>query len=296
MERVSMLSLISRTYQKFGEDKAPAFAAALAFFTIFSIAPILIIVIGIVSLALGASAAQGQLVNQLQGMVGPQAAQSIQQAIQNTNTGGGGVWATVVGFAALLIAATGLVVQLKDVLNTIWGIKPAPKGGIGAILLALWSRLVSLLLILFVGILLLIFFSASSVLHSAGHYLSRLGVVADVLIRIGYYVFFIALITLLFGMLYKYLPDVRIRWKNVWVGAAGTALLFVLGNFLISLYLGRVGVGSTFGASGSLVLILLWIFYSAQIFLFGAEFTRVYTRSQGERIEPAGNAMKISSE
>jgi membrane protein len=291
-----MLGLLSKTYQKFGEDKAPAFAAALAFFTIFSIAPILIIVIGIVSLALGSSAAQGQLVNQLQGMVGPQAAQFIQQAIQNTNTGGGSVWATVVGFAALLIAATGLVVQLKDVLNTIWGIKPAPKGGIGGIVLALWSRLVSLLLILFVGILLLIFFSASSVLYNAGHYLSRLGVIADVFIRIGYYVFFIALITLLFGMLYKYLPDVRIRWKNVWVGAAGTALLFVLGNFLISFYLGRVGVGSTFGASGSLVLVLLWIFYSAQIFLFGAEFTQVYTRSQGERIEPAGNAMKISGE
>ena len=288
----SLFGLLPKTYKKFTEDKAPAFAAALAFFAILSLAPILIIVIGIVSLALGGSAAQGRLVGQLSTLIGPHAASLVQTAVHNTNAGGGSIWATCVGGVGLLIGATTVVAQLKDVLNTIWGIKAQPRGGMGSVLYALWSRLVSLGLILFVGVLLLIFLCSGSVLYGMGHYLTKLTVVADVFIRIGYWAFFTALTTLLFAMLYKYLPDTRIGWKNVWVGAFGTAVLFVIGNFLLSFYLGRVGVGSAFGAAGSLVLILVWLFYSAQIFLFGAEFTQVYTRSRGERIEAAGNAVK----
>jgi membrane protein len=223
--------------------------------------------------------------------LGPQAAQFVQNAIKNTSTGGGSLWATVVGAAAVVFGATGVVSQLKDVLNTIWGIKPVPKG-IGGVFYMLWVKLVSLLFILLVGILLLVFLLSSSLLYSLGHYFSALGPVGGVAVRIGYYLLFLLLVTLLFGLMYKYLPDGKLRWRDVGIGALFTAVLFIVGGLLIGLYLGRVGVGSVFGAAGSLVLILLWIFYSAQIFLFGAEFTQVRARSQGRDIEPGKHTVR----
>jgi membrane protein len=288
---MNSLKLLAKTYQAFNDDKAPAFAAALAFFTIFSIAPLSFLIIGILSLVLGQSAAQGTLTDQLGSMLGPQAAQFVQNAIKNTNTGGGSLLATVIGAVAVIFGATGVVSQLKDVLNTIWGIKPVPKG-IGGVLYMLWVKLLSLLFILLAGILLLVFLLSNSLLYSLGHYLSALGPVGGVAVRIGYYVLFFLLVTLLFGLMYKFLPDGKLRWKDVWIGAFFTAVLFVVGGFLIGLYFGRVGVGSVFGAAGSLVLILLWIFYSAQIFLFGAEFTQVRARSRGRDIEPGKHTVR----
>jgi membrane protein len=288
---MSSFKLLAKTYQAFNDDKAPAFAAALAFFTIFSIAPLSILIIGIVSLVLGQSAAQGTLTGQLGSLVGPQAAQFVQDAIKNTNTGGGSLWATVVGAAAVVFGATGVVSQLKDMLNTIWGIKPVPKG-IGGVFYMVWVKLLSLLFILLAGILLLVFLLSNSLLYSLGSHLSFLGPAGAVAVRIGYYVLFLLLVTLLFGLMYKFLPDGKLRWKDVWIGGLFTAVLFVAGGFFMGLYFGRVRVGSVFGAGGSLVLILLWIFYSAQIFLFGAEFTQVRARSRGRDIEPGKHTVR----
>ncbi len=288
----TFLHISSKTYQEYSNDKAPVFAAALAFYTIFSIAQIAILVVGIVSLVLGKSAAEGTLYNHLSQTMGSSTALMIQNLIRNTNTGGESIWATIVGTTTLLISATAVIAQLKDSLNTIWDLKPAPKG-IGSIWYILKSRIIEFFLIIIAAIFFLIFVVATSALYSIGHYLRGLGVIAELFIRIGYYVIFILTVTLFFAILYKYLPDARIKWSSVWAGAFGTSLLFVLGTILISFYLGKVGAGSAFGTAGSLVLILLWVFYSAQIFLFGAEFTQVYSRSKGEEIQPAPHAIRL---
>jgi len=287
------LKILSQTYSKFNDDKAPAFAAALAFFATFSIAQIGILFVGIVSLVLGPSAAHGTLYSNLNRMVGSGAAQFIENSIQNTNLGGGSVWATVVGAVTLFISATAVMAQVKDALNTIWGIKPKSQNLQKSIWYIVWTRIVGFLLIILAGFLFLVFVAGTAALNSLGHYLSSLGTVAEVFVRIGFYVFFILLLTLFFAILYKYLPDAKIEWKNVWVGAFGTAVLFVIGTYLIGLYLGKVGVGSAFGAAGSLVLVLLWVFYSAQIFLFGAVFTQVYSLSRGKKIKPSDEAEQM---
>lgn len=284
------LEILSQTYSKFNDDKAPAFAAALAFFTTFSLAQIGILFVGIVSLVLGPSAAQGTLYSELNSMVGSGAARFIESSIQNTNIGGKSVWATIVGVITLFISATAVMAQLKDSLNTIWGIKPKQQNLQKSIWYIVWTRIMGFILIVIAGILFLIFVAATSALNSLGYHLSSLGAVTEVFIRIGFYVFFILILTVFFAILYKFFPDAKIEWRNVWVGAFGTSVLFVIGTCLIGLYLGKVGVGSTFGAAGSLVLVLLWIYYSAQIFLFGAVFTQVYSLSRGKKIKPSGEA------
>ncbi len=284
------LQLLTKTYKEFIEDKAPVFAAALAFLTTFSIAQIAVLIVGIVSIVLGKSAAEGALYNNLNNVIGSVAAHTIQNLIRNTNKSGGSIWATLLGSATLVISATVVVAALKDALNTIWGLKPNPRG-IKSVWYMVWSRIVEFSLIVIAAVFFLIFFFATSVLYSVGHSLVGFGSIVNLFLRIGYYLLFILFMFLFFAILFKYLPDARIKWRNVLTGALGTSVLFVLGTFLIGFYLGKVGVGSAFGTAGSLVLILLWVFYSAQIFLFGAEFTQVYTRHQGEKIQPSDNAM-----
>jgi membrane protein len=286
-------SLLKETFQEWSEDKAPRLAAALSYYTIFSIAPFLIVVIAIAGLAFGQEAVQGRLDEQIQGLVGPEGADMIQELIQNVRQPEGNIIATIIGIATLLLGASGVFGQLQDALNTIWGVTPKPGRGI---LGMIKDRFFSFTMVLGVGFLLLVSLVISTVLSSIQGYFLGLFPGAEFILEIINFIVSFGVITLLFALMYKYLPDVKIQWSDVWIGAAFTALLFVIGKTLLGLYLGNSGVLSTYGAAGSVIIVLLWIFYSAQILLFGAEFTQVYAMKYGSRIQPDEDAVAVTEE
>lgn len=284
-----MVSLFKQTFSEWQEDKVPVFAAALSYYTVFALAPLLIIVISLLGLFFGQGQAQAQLVTQLQSLFGPEVADTVQGMIEARAQQGGNVLGTIVGFVVLLFGATGVFAQLQNALNAIWEVKPAPGAGIWHLVKV---RLLSLGMILTLGFLLLVSLVISAVLAALNGAFSGDLPGADLLWQVANTVVSLAVITLLFALMFKYLPDARIRWRDVWIGAVFTALLFTLGKFLLGLYLGNSGVASAYGAAGSLVLLLLWVFYSAQIVLFGGEFTQVYAKRRGGGVEPAAHAVR----
>lgn len=287
----SIIQIFKETFQEWNEDKAPLWAAALAYYTVFSLAPLLLIAIAIAGAVFGEAAARGELVNQIQGLIGPQGAEAVQTMIQNTQKpNSGGVISTVFGIIALLFGASGVFGQLQDALNTIWEVKPKPGKAIKDFLQA---RFLSFASVLVIGFLLLVSLVLSAVLAGIstffGGLLGNIAIVGQIL---NFAISF-GVITLLIAAIYKFLPDVEVPWKDLWVGAGVTSLLFTIGKFLIGLYLGNSGVSSTYGAAGSLVVVLIWVFYSAQIILFGAEFTQVYAKHRGSGIRPSKHAVPI---
>lgn len=282
--------LVKETGNSWTEDKAPRLAAALAFYTILSAAPILVIALAVAGLAFGRDAVQGSLVEQLRGLVGDQGAEAIQTMIASASGVGSG-WAMVVGVVLLLVGASGVFAELQDALNTIWGVKPKPGRGVWVMVR---DRFLSLAMVFGVGFLLLVTLVLSTALAAMTRFagLEGVGVVGQV---VNVVVSF-AVVTLLFMMMYKFLPDVKIGWRDVWIGAVVTALLFTVGKFLIGLYLGHASVGSSYGAAGSLVVFVVWVFYSGQILYLGAEFTKVYANRFGSRIRPAANAVPVTGE
>ena len=284
--------LLKNAFDEWSEDKAPRLGAALAYYTMFSLAPLLIIVIGVAGLVSGEKAARGEIARQLKQTVGETAASAIENLLKDTHSTGTSSWAAVIGFLILLFGATGLFVQLQDALNTIW--KVAPKPG-RPILKLLRDRLLSFLLVLGTASLLLILLIVSATLSALNRFMGPDTLpggtywwqVINGLVSFGFS-------TLLFAMIFKVLPDVRIAWRDVWVGAAVTALLFTAGKYLLGLYLGQSTTTSAFGAAASLVVLLLWIYYSAQILLFGAEFTRAYANQFGSQVLPAENAVALT--
>lgn len=289
----TVFNLFKETFQEWNEDKAPRLAAALAYYTIFSIAPFLIVVIAIAGLAFGQEAVQGRLDEQIQGLVGREGADMIQQLIQNVRQPSENILATVIGIITLLLGAGGVFGQLQDALNTVWGITPKPGRGIWGMIK---DRFLSFTMVLGVGFLLLVSLVISTIISTMNTYALALLPGSDVIMQIINFFVSFGVITLLFALMYRYVPDVDIRWRDVWVGAAFTALLFVIGKTLLGYYLGNSGVLSTYGAAGSIIIILLWIFYSAQILLFGAEFTQVYAQKYGAHIKPADNAVAVTAE
>lgn len=284
----SSFDLLKTTASEWVEDKAPMRAAALAYYAIFSLAPLLLIAVAVAGLVLGREAASGALEQQLSQFVGPQGAQTIQQIMANTDRAGANIIATVVGLIILLVGASGLFSHLQDMLNTIWEVKPAPQAGIKN---KLRSRLSSFLMVLGVGLLLLATIVLSAALSFITGYLGdRIPGSAALWQWVNLGVSFIVL-TLLFALIFKVLPDVKIGWRYVWLGALITALLFTIGKFLLGLYLGRSSMGSAYGAAGSLIVLLVWIYYSAQILFFGAEFTQVYAQRRHAPISPKRGAV-----
>jgi membrane protein len=283
------IRLIRETYSEWKEDNVPLHAAALAYYTIFSLAPLLLIAIAVAGAAFGEEAARGELVSQVQGLVGKEGAIAIQAMIENASQpGSGGVLSTVIGFLLLMLGASGVFGQLQMALNTIWKAEPKPGRGFRRYLIA---RFLSFAMVLVIGFLLLVSLLLSSFLVAAGSSFNRLmpglpvlGQGLELLISLG-------VITLLFASIYKYLPDVRVPWRDLWVGAVATSVLFNLGKTAIGLYIGNSSFSSTYGASGSLVVLLIWIFYSAQILLIGAEFTKVYSRNQRKTRKPTQQAL-----
>jgi membrane protein len=287
MRQGGFLSILKDTAKEWSEDKASRHAAALSYYTIFSIAPMLIIAIAVAGLVFGQEAARKGIMDEIGGMIGQGGAEAIQAMMEGASKPKEGIIATVLGVVALLFGASGVFGQLQDSMNTMWEVRPKPgKGVLGF----LKSRFTSFSMVLVIAFLLLVSLVLSAGLSAMGKYLGGFLGEAGVLLRVVDLVVSLGVVTLLFGLMFKYLPDAEVRWKDVWTGALVTAVLFGAGRFLIGLYLGRSAVGSAYGAAGSLVIILLWIYYSSQILFFGAEFTQVYASRKGAKVRPDADA------
>ena len=299
MKPKEIFELLKETYNEWSEDKAARLAAALAYYTVFSLAPLLIIAIAVAGLVFGQEAARGQLDNQIQSLVGQQSAELIQTMVESASKPKSGIIATVIAIVTILFGASGLFGQLQDALNTIWEVEPKPDRGILGLIK---DRFLSFTMVLGIGFLLLVSLIISALLSALNSYLTDLLPGSIYVLQILNFVISFGVITLLFAMIYKILPDVKIAWSDVWIGAAVTSLLFALGKFLIGLYLGNSSAGSAYGAAGSLVILLLWIYYSAQILLFGAEFTQVYAKKYGswsassEKTAPLTRKVEVEQE
>jgi membrane protein len=284
-------TMIKTTFTQWTEEKPFQLAAALAYYTIFSLAPLLLIAIAIAGLAFGRETTEQQIISTSQGLVGQQGAEAIQTMLRSAGSTGSGIFASIAGAVTLLIGAGGVIGQLHDSLNTIWGVETKSGGGLWGMLR---DRFVSFAGVLGLGFLLLVSLILSAALTALIQFFGGLLPGGTVLWQGVEFVTSFGITTLLFALIFKLLPDAHIAWRDVWVGAAMTAVLFTLGKFLIGLYLGQSGMTSSYGAAGSLVLVLVWVYYSALILFFGAEFTQVYANSYGKGIRPAANAEAVN--
>jgi len=272
-------------------DNVPRLGASLAYYTLFALAPILLIATAIAGLVFGAEAVRGEIVGQIQGLVGKEGAQAVQAMLEGAAKPSSSKLATAIGLLTFFLGSTGAFLELQTALNGIWRVKAKPSAGIRQLLL---PRLISFGLVVAVGFLLLVSLLVSAALAALDRYmgnafpaLAAIWQAANVLVSFG-------VITLLFALVYKVLPDVELRWRDVWIGGLVTAGLFSIGKFLIGLYLGRSTLASSYGAAGSVIVLLLWVYYSAQVVLLGAEFTRCYVEKFGGR-PPSPHATKDPS-
>ena len=273
--------LVRDAAQAWVDDDAPSMGAALAYYTLFSIAPLLLIAISVAGLIFGEAAARGEILAQLAAVVGPESARAIESVLAALNRPGAGIGATLVGLVTLLVGATSVFAELQSAMDRVWR-TPARDRALGLRGL-LRVRLLSLGMVLGVGFLLMVSLLVSAALAALGKWWGPwFGPWASVACLLDAAVSF-AMLTALFAMIYRWMPQLRLAWRDVWIGAALTALLFTLGKGLIGLYIGRSGVASPFGAAGSLIVVMLWVYYSAQIFLLGAEVTWVYAGRFGSR-------------
>lgn len=273
------------------EDRAARFSAALAYYSIFAMAPLVIIAISVAGLVFGQEAARGEIYQQINGLLGANGAAEVQKLVQASNDTSKGIIGTAVGLVALLIGASGVFGQLKDALNSIWGVMLKPGGGIMG---TVKEYLLSFSMVLGIGFLLIVSLLLSAGIQATSRFLAAYLPLPNFIVPLTAVVSFIILV-LLFALIFKVLPDVEIGWEDVWIGAVVTALLFTIGKYLISLYLGRSSISSSFGAAGALILILVWVYYSSTIFLLGAEFTKVYASRFGSGICPSARAQFVSA-
>jgi membrane protein len=275
--------MLRETGAQWSEHKASRLGAALAYYSIFSIGPLMVVAISIAGLVFGAEAARGEVVGQLRGLLGENGAKAIESMLAGARQPTEGVVATAIGLGTLLFAAIGVVVQLKDAVNTVWEVRPPSRSGIWRFMR---TYVVSLAGVLAVGFLLLTSLVLTAGLAAVGKFIAPY--LPETAMHVVGIVASFAMIALLFAMMFKWLPDANVRWRDVWPGALLTAGLFEIGKFLIGLYIGKQGLESTYGAAASIVVVLIWVYYSAQIVLVGAEFTRAYAiRHGGIREETA---------
>lgn len=297
---LGIVGLMKETFSEFSEDQGTKSAAALAYYTVFSLPPLLVLLLMIAGVAVDPQQLQGGMKQQMQSLLGPQAAEQVQTMIQSTQkTGQGGLFGTILGVAALLFGATGAFVQLQSALNEMWEVEPDPElGGVQKAVRFVTKRALSLGMVLVIAFLLLVALVASSVISAAGSQLTGFlpGPIGPAVLYVINILLSLLIFALLFASMFKVLPDAEISWHEVWVGGFVTALLFVIGKFLIGLYIGQTDPGSAYGAAGSMIIILLWIYYSSIIVFLGAEFTQVHARSRTGGIEPADGAVKVAKE
>ena len=291
----TVIHLLKRTAAEWLEDKAPQLGAALAYYTVFSLAPLILVLLAIVGVLFRSdpAGAWSKVTEQMGYFLDPSGVQVIQDIAQKASQPGKSTIATIIGIALAIFGASGVFGQLQDALNTIWGLKAKPGAGIWDYLRA---RFLSFAMVAGTCFLLLVSLVIESVLKALSHYLQASipgGATAALSI---YLVFDLAVVTLLFAMIFKYLPDAKIHWRDVWIGAALTASLFLAGKWALGFYLGSGAAGSAYGAASSLITLLLWVYYSSQILLFGAEFTQVYADEFGSPVLPNEYAVRIEQE
>lgn len=283
----TVYEMLRDTVREFGRDKCPKLGAALAFYVMLSLAPLLLVVIGIAGLVFGDAAARGQVVAQFRELVGDDGATTVQTMLDASRSKAGGVVSTAVGLVVLVVGATGVFGQLQEALNAVWNVPERKSAGLG-VWQTVRDRLLSFSVVCGLAFLLLVSLVFGAVVAGLREWLTaHLGEAAVGLGAVNF-VLSLALATFLFALIFKVLPDARVSWRSVWVGAVFTALLFSLGKYLIGLYLGRAAVGSSFGAAGSFVVLLVWVYYSSQLLLLGAEFTQVYATRFGDGLRFAG--------
>jgi membrane protein len=285
----SIARMFGTALRAWWDDDALRLGASLAYYTLFAIAPILLVATAIAGMAFGAEAVRGEIVGQLDHLVGREGGRAVQSLLEGASQPREGVFATVLGSIAFVVAATGAFLELQAALNTIWRVKPNPGAHLKAFLI---DRLRSFGLVVAVGFLLLVSLAVTAALAALSGWLARRSPSIPVLWSTVNVLASLTVTTVLFALLYRFLPDVRLHWRDVMTGALVTAVLFTIGQQLIGLYLGQSSVASSYGATGSVMILLLWVYYSCQILLFGAEFTRVYTQRHGVRPHPESFAKK----
>jgi membrane protein len=278
-------ALLGATYSEWSRDNVPRMGAALAYYTIFSIAPLLVIAIAIAGLAFGVQAAQGEITGQIQGLIGWEGAKTVQAMIQSAHKPAHSAIASVVGVLALFLGASGVFSEMQDALNSIWHVSPGDKSGLWNLVKARFS---SFGMVLGIGFLLLVSLLFSAVLAALAKYVEGVLPLPAVFLHSVDFLFSLLFITVLFAMIFKLLPNVNIAWSDVWMGAALTSLLFTVGKFVIGFYIGKSVSASAYGAAGSLVMVVAWIYYSALLLYFGAVFTRVYATKLGSQCNSYG--------
>lgn len=279
MQLRALIDLSQQAFLSWKKDYAPSMGAALAYYTVFSVAPLLLIVISVAGLVFGQEAARGEIFAQLSGLMGAQGALAVQGMLEAVNKPREGIIATVIGLALLVVGATTVFGELQDAMDRIWR-APARDTG-GGIFGLLRVRLLSFSMIMGIGFLLIVSLVASAAIAALGKWWAPVFGGWEVLAQGVNFVVSFGMVTVIFAMIYKLMPRVKVEWRDVWVGAGVTALLFTVGKHLIGLYIGKSSVASGYGAAGSLVVVLVWVYYSAQIFLLGAEFTWVYAHQYG---------------
>jgi membrane protein len=280
-------AIVKQTAREWARDDASRLAASLAFYTLLSLAPLVIIAVSVAGLLFGTEAARGRIASELSALVGPSAAVGIQAVVASARSQTSGALGTIVGIVTLLVGASGVFGELQYALDTIWEVRVKPgRGIIGEIR----DRFLSFTMVLVVAFLLLVSLLLSAALSAVGHVFSSALPGGELFWQVANFFFSLAMVTGLFALIFKFVPDVQIHWSDVWPGAAVTALLFTIGKSLLGFYLGRASIGSSYGAAGSLVVLVVWVYYSAQIMFFGAEFTQVQARRHGREIRPSARA------
>ena len=288
------LSQLKQTFQEWLQDKAPQLGAALAYYTVFSLAPLVLVLLAIIGVIFrdDPAGAWDKITEQMGYFLDQSAVQVVQSIAQKASQPGKSTLGAVMGIALALFGASGVFGQLQDALNTIWGVKAKPGLGIWGFLR---SRFLSFAIVGGIFFLLLVSLAIEALLKGFSHYVQSVlpgGIVVALTI---YIVFDFAVVVVLFAMIFKFLPDVEIQWRDVWIGAVMTAMLFGIGKWLLGFYLGSGAAGSAYGAASSLITLLLWVYYSSQILLFGAEFTQVYAARAGRAFEPTEYAVRIET-
>ncbi len=290
----NVFALLKQTFREWLEDKAPQLGAALAYYTVFSLAPLVLVLLAVVGLLFrdDPGGTWNKITEQMSYFLDASAVQVVQNIAQQASQPGKSTIATIMGVALALFGASGVFGQLQDALNTIWDVKAKPTRGIWGFLR---NRFLSFAMVAGVCFLLLVSLTLESLLKAFSHYVQSVLPGGLMVAMSVYLIFDFAVIALLFAMIFKFLPDAKIQWRDVWIGAVMTAILFGIGKWLLGLYLGSGAAGSAYGPASSLITLLLWVYYSSQILLFGAEFTQVYADRAGREVKPAEYAVRVQT-
>jgi membrane protein len=286
-------TILKQAFSGWSIHNVSRLGAALSYFTVVSLAPLLVIAISVAGFVFGEKAVKGEVGQTLQRLIGPSGAQAVQGMVASASRQHGGMTATILSIVLLVVGASGVFIELQSSLNTIWEVQPRPDRGVWGIVR---DRLISLAMVMGTAFLLLVSMLVSAALSAISNFMPELLVGGETIWMVINSVVSFLVIGFMFGLIFKYVPDIKIRWRDVAVGALVTSALFTIGKTLIGLYLGRSAVASSYGAAGSLAIVLLWVYYVSQIFFFGAEFTRAYTQVIGSGAQPAESAVAVKAD